>query len=194
MASLDPDKLRPEVKQISFVEPSGGSALEWSEIVRSLELLPTLLKSSVPIMISLFFSISGVNLMMFMFAGTYVVDGNESSVFAGVALSTTFTNISFLSILIGMASAVETLGSQHHGSGNYVETGLTLQRSVLILTCMSVPIFVLWLYVGELFAFIGVAPEVCLVLSTFIRVSTCLLYIFVLDFVCGGMVLWCWCV
>ena len=183
MTSPQPEKLLPVVKQVSFVEPSGGSSLEWSEIIHSLELLPTLLKSSVPIMVSLFFSISGVNLMMFMFAGTYIVDGNQSSVFAGVALSTTFTNISFLSILIGMASAVETLGSQHHGSGNYIETGLTLQRSILILTCISAPIFVMWLYVGEIFAFIGVAPEVCLVLSTFIRVRYA--DIFAYAFACG---------
>ncbi len=88
------------------------SMFEMSEFRESLDSLPILFASSVPIMISLFFSISGVNLMLFMFAGTYSDgSGNQSSVFAAVALCTTFTNISFMSILIGMASAVETLGN-----------------------------------------------------------------------------------
>ena len=91
---------------------SPPSVFDMNEFLDSLSSLPILFASSVPIMISLFFSISCVNLMLFMFAGTYS-DGsnNQSSVFAGVALCTTFTNISFMSILIGMASAVETLGS-----------------------------------------------------------------------------------
>jgi hypothetical protein len=44
-----------------------------------------------------------------------------------------FANVSCLSILIVMSSAVEILGSQHNGAGNYKEVGIVLQRSILIL-------------------------------------------------------------
>jgi MATE family multidrug resistance protein len=136
--------------------------------------MPTLLHSSVPIMISLFFSISALNLILFMFAGTYT-DGPSSSsgqsvVFAGVSLCTMFTNVSFLSVLIGLASAVETLGSQNNGAGNYAETGLALQRCVLILSAVAVPVVFLWLRAGEIFSAIGVAPDVCVVIDTFMRI------------------------
>ena len=139
------------------------------------EVLPTLLRSSVPIMISLFFSISALNLILFMFAGTYTDQSSaqtgQSVVFAGVSLCTMFTNISFLSVMIGLASAVETLGSQNNGAGNYTETGLTLQRCVLILSVVAVPVFFLWHHASTLFSWLGVAPDVCVVIKAFMGVS-----------------------
>lgn len=81
-----------------------------------------------------------------------------------------FANVSCLSVLIGMSSAVETLGSQHNGAGNYKEVGIVLQRSYLILGLMTLPILVLWLYAADLFQLLGVEKDVCAVIRTFIRI------------------------
>jgi putative MATE family efflux protein len=165
-------------REMLVLEEDEKGVFDWS-VAR--EMLPTLLHSSVPIMVSLFFSISALNLILFMFAGTYI-DGpgasssgggsttGQSVVFAGISLCTMFTNVSFLSVLIGLASAVETLGSQNNGAGNYAETGLTLQRCVLILSAVAVPVVFLWLYAGEIFSAIGVADDVCVVISAFMRI------------------------
>ena len=74
-------------------------------------------KQSGPVIASFFLGLVGtfVNLL---FAGRYVpTDGDRSVVFAGVSLANMFVNVTCLSLLIGMSSAVETLGSQHNGAG-----------------------------------------------------------------------------
>ena len=75
------------------------------------------------------------------FAGQYNVD-----VFAGVSLANMFANISHVSLIVGMSGAVETLGSQLNGAENYRMVGVVLQRSILILATMSVPILAMWYY------------------------------------------------
>jgi MATE family multidrug resistance protein len=125
---------------------------------------------SFPVVVSFFLSIGGtfVNLI---FAGQYVHEtGNKSAVFAGVSLANMFANVSCLSILIGMSSAVETLGSQHNGAGNYREVGFVLQRSYLILGIITIPIAVLWFFTANIFAALGVEPVVCAVIQRFIRI------------------------
>lgn len=157
---------------MSSGEPSG------TFISLSIELLPAFIMSAVPIMVSLFFSISALNLMLFMAAGTYSenpISGADSSqqsvVFAGVSLCQMYTNVTFLSVLIGLASAMETLGSQNNGAGNYREAGLTLQRCCLILSVVSIPVAFLWVYAHDIFRYIGVTEDVCQVVKTFMRVS-----------------------
>ncbi|KAJ1437173.1 mate-domain-containing protein [Ochromonadaceae sp. CCMP2298] len=79
-----------------------------------------------------------------------------------------FVSVSCLSLLIGMSSAVETLGSQHNGAGNYKEVGLVLQRSFAVLACMCVPILCLWAFVAPLYRLLGVEAAVCEVVRRYI--------------------------
>eukprot|EP01033_Poteriospumella_lacustris_P000584 gene584-400_t len=134
------------------------------------ERVQVLTKQSFPVVVSFFLSIGGtfINLI---FAGQYVHEtGDKSAVFAGVSLANMFANVSCLSILIGMSSAVETLGSQHNGAGNYREVGIILQRSYLILGIITLPIMVLWFFTADIFAALGVEPVVCAVIQRFIRI------------------------
>ncbi len=74
-------------------------------------------KQSAPVVMSFFLGLLGsfINLL---FAGRFVpTSGDRSIVFAGISLANMFANVSCLSLLIGMSSAVETLGSQHNGAG-----------------------------------------------------------------------------
>jgi MATE family multidrug resistance protein len=83
-----------------------------------------------------------------------------------------FANVSCLSILIGMSSAVETLGSQHNGAGNYREVGYVLQRSYLILGVITIPIVVLWFFTSDIFELLGLEEDVCIVIRNFIRIRS----------------------
>lgn len=129
-----------------------------------------LVTQSIPVIISFFLGIGGtfINLV---FAGQYTHEsGNKSAVFAGVSLANMFANVSCMSILIGMSSAVETLGSQYNGAENYRQVGIVLQRAVLILAVLCFPIGVLWYFVNDIFAALGVEPVVCEVIERFIRI------------------------
>ena len=83
-----------------------------------------------------------------------------------------FANVSCLSILIGMSSAVETLGSQHNGAGNYKEVGIVLQRSILILAVITLPIIILWFFTADIFRLLQVEENVCVVINKFIRIRS----------------------
>lgn len=147
-----------------------GELFGLSEESSQYDQLKVLISQAVPVIISFFLGIGGTftNLV---FAGQYVHEtGDKSAVFAGVSLANMFANVSCLSILIGMSGAVETLGSQHNGAGNYKEVGIILQRSILILGFITIPIIFLWFFAADIFQAIGVEDAVCNVIQRFIRI------------------------
>lgn len=132
--------------------------------------LITLTRQSIPVIISFFLGIGGTFIVL-VFAGNYVHEsGDKSTVLAGVSLANMFANVTWLSILIGMSTAVETLCSQQNGAGNYKEVGIVLQRSFVILGTLLLPTSILWFYVSDIFLFLGVEPAVCNVIKKFIRI------------------------
>ncbi|XP_068661434.1 protein DETOXIFICATION 55-like [Aristolochia californica] len=64
---------------------------------------------------------------------------------AGGALAIGFTNITGYSVLSGLALGMDPLCSQAFGSRNLSLVTLTLQRTILMLLCASIPIALLWL-------------------------------------------------
>lgn len=84
-------------------------------------------KQSAPVIISFFLGLLGsfINLL---FAGRFIpTEGDRNVDFAGISLANMFANVTCLSLLIGMSSAVETLGSQHNGAGEQYVGVLTSQ-------------------------------------------------------------------
>lgn len=101
---------------------------ERSSFVEKIQLLS---QRSLPVIISFFLSLSG-SLINLLFAGRFVpTTGDRSIVFAGVSLGNMFANVTCFSILIGMSSAIETLGSQHNGAG---------EHNFTLLDCYYLPI------------------------------------------------------
>ena len=83
----------------------------------SFEMIKLLSNRSAPVIVSFFLSLSG-SLINLLFAGRFVpTTGDRSIVFAGISLGNMFANVTCFSLLIGMSSAIETLGSQHNGAG-----------------------------------------------------------------------------
>ena len=118
----------------------------------------------------------GGNFINLIFAGHYSdTKGNDgesdsSIIFAGVSLCGMFINVSYLSIIIGMTTAIETLGSQHNGAGNYAEVGYVFQRYCCVLTVLILPVLVLWYYSRYLFLAVGIDARVCDVIQNLLAI------------------------
>ena len=63
---------------------------------------------------------------------------------AAAALANTTSNVSGLSIIVGMGTAVSTICGQAYGAGNYRKVSETLQLAVLVNWAVCVPISILW--------------------------------------------------
>jgi MATE family multidrug resistance protein len=146
----------------------GDELFGLTEDSSQLELLSVFCQQAIPLGISFFLSIGGVFINL-AFAGHYSDEnGNKSAVFAAMSLSNLFATVSCRSVLIGMSSAVETLGSQNNGAGNYKQVGILLQRSLLVLSVLSIPLLFLWIFVGDIFRLIGVEETVCGLIERFL--------------------------
>ena len=74
---------------------------------------------------------------------------------AGGALSIGFTNITGYSVLVGLASGLESVCSQAYGSKNWELLSHSLQQMVVILLFAIVPISLLWLNLERIMLFMG---------------------------------------
>lgn len=63
---------------------------------------------------------------------------------AAAALANTTSNVSGLSIIVGMGTAVSTICGQAYGAGNYRKVGETLQLAVFVNWAVCIPISILW--------------------------------------------------
>ncbi|ELR21350.1 MATE efflux family subfamily protein [Acanthamoeba castellanii str. Neff] len=91
------------------------------------------------------FMLSFINLL---FVG-HVGDGEVE--LAAAALAITFTNVTGLSVGIGLLCAIDTLCSQAYGARNYRKVGLIVQRAILIVTLACVPFAAIWLSSEQIF-------------------------------------------
>ena len=74
---------------------------------------------------------------------------------AGGSLAVGFANITGYSILSGLAMGMEPICGQAFGAKKHTLLGLTLQRTVLLLMLISIPISLLWLNMKEILLFCG---------------------------------------
>lgn len=113
----------------------------------------------------------GSNLLQILFAPRYSSASEDpDSLLAAVSLSNMFANVTCLSVLVGAAAAVDTLGSQYHGAGNTRAVGLTLQRSLCLLSLLAAALCPLWLSAEPLFLRLGVDARVCEVVGVLLRI------------------------
>ncbi|KAL2620696.1 hypothetical protein R1flu_000901 [Riccia fluitans] len=65
-----------------------------------------------------------------------------------------------LNVMMGSASALETLCGQAYGAKEYYLTGIFLQRAIFVLTIICIPISFIWWYLGPILTAIGQNPEI----------------------------------
>ena len=59
-----------------------------------------------------------------------------------------------------MGSALDTLCGQSFGAKQYCMLGVHMQRAMLVLALVGVPLAVIWAYTGEILAALGQDPEI----------------------------------
>ncbi|XP_019200142.1 PREDICTED: protein DETOXIFICATION 49-like [Ipomoea nil] len=74
---------------------------------------------------------------------------------AGGSLAVGFANITGYSILSGLAMGMEPICGQAFGAKKFNLLGLTLQRTILLLMLISVPIAILWVNMKTILLFCG---------------------------------------
>ena len=70
---------------------------------------------------------------------------------------------------MGMASALDTLCGQSYGAKQYHLLGVHMQRAMLILLLVSIPLSIIWAYTGTILMAVGQDPEISQEAGTYAR-------------------------
>ncbi|KAJ6839701.1 protein DETOXIFICATION 12-like isoform X2 [Iris pallida] len=76
------------------------------------------------------------------------------------AIATSLTGVTGFSLLLGMASGLETLCGQAYGAKQYQKLGIHMYRAIFSLVLVSLPISLVWAYMGNILSFLGQDPEI----------------------------------
>ena len=128
-----------------------------------------ILKISVPVMTSFCLFLGSGFIIMF-FAGHLSTASQDTTIFAGISMATMFANVSWFSLVSGMTTALETLGSQNNGAKNYRLVGIILQRSIVVIGCFIPLVLIIWFYAAEIFQLMGTDKAICDVMVIYLRI------------------------
>ncbi|KAF2275545.1 MATE efflux family protein, partial [Westerdykella ornata] len=110
-----------------------------------------LLKYSVPLTITYLLQYS------FSLVTIFVVGHLGTEELGAVSLATMTANITGYAIYEGLATSLDTLCAQAYGSGRKEQVGLHLQRMILLMLLVTLPIGLLWTFSGPILA--ALVPE-----------------------------------
>ncbi|KAB5544803.1 hypothetical protein DKX38_012915 [Salix brachista] len=79
---------------------------------------------------------------------------------SSTALAISLSNVTGFSLMLGMASALETLCGQAYGAKQYTKLGTQTYTAILCLILVCIPISVIWIYMGKILHFIGQDPAI----------------------------------
>jgi MATE family multidrug resistance protein len=88
---------------------------------------------------------------------------------SSASIATSFAGVTGLHVLMGMASALETLCGQAYGAKQYHLLGIQLQRAIVALFCVSIPLAVIWAYMGHILTALGQDPLISFEAGKFAR-------------------------
>ncbi|XP_010514294.1 PREDICTED: protein DETOXIFICATION 6-like isoform X1 [Camelina sativa] len=86
---------------------------------------------------------------------------------SGVALATSFANVSGFSIMYGLVGALETLCGQAYGAKQYAEIGTYTYSAIASNVPICLLISVLWFYMDKLLVSIGQDPDISKVAGSY---------------------------
>lgn len=129
----------------SRVEESGGEV--FAELKKQLALAGPLIASSL-----LQYILQVISLMFVGHLGRLSL--------SGASMATSFAGVTGFSLMIGMGSALETLCGQSFGAKQNHMLGIHLQRAMLVLMTVCVPVAVVWAYTGQILLAFGQDPEI----------------------------------
>ncbi|XP_078176665.1 protein DETOXIFICATION 16-like [Carex rostrata] len=74
---------------------------------------------------------------------------------SGASLASSFASVTGYSVVMGSASALDTLCGQAYGAKEYSLLGIYKQRAMLILTLLGIPLATIWYYTNEILLLFG---------------------------------------
>lgn len=77
---------------------------------------------------------------------------------SSTAIAISLSGVSGFSLLLGMASALETLCGQAYGAKQYSKLGTQTYTAIFSLFLVCLPLSVIWIYMGKLLTFMGQDP------------------------------------
>ncbi|CAH2052478.1 unnamed protein product [Thlaspi arvense] len=97
-----------------------------------------------------------------------MVAGHNSELqLSGVALATSFTNVSGFSIMYGLVGALETLCGQAYGAKQYRKIGTYTYSAIASNIPICLLISILWIYIEKLFVSLGQDPDISRVAGSY---------------------------
>ncbi|XP_050373346.1 protein DETOXIFICATION 16-like [Argentina anserina] len=79
---------------------------------------------------------------------------------AGASMATSFASVTGLSLIVGMCSALDTFCGQSYGAKQYRMLGIHMQRAMVVLLLVSIPLAIIWYNAGKILQFLGQDPEI----------------------------------
>ncbi|XP_074316582.1 protein DETOXIFICATION 16-like [Silene latifolia] len=79
---------------------------------------------------------------------------------SGASMANSFATVTGFSLLMGMASALDTFCGQSYGAKRYHMLGIHLQRAIIILSLVSIPLAVIWANTKSLLIAFRQDPEI----------------------------------
>ncbi|XP_022134851.1 protein DETOXIFICATION 16-like isoform X2 [Momordica charantia] len=74
---------------------------------------------------------------------------------SGASMAASFASVTGFSVMIGMASALDTFCGQSYGAKQYHMLGIHMQRAMFVLLLVSIPLAVIWANTGEILKLLG---------------------------------------
>ncbi|KAL1194291.1 Protein DETOXIFICATION 6 [Cardamine amara subsp. amara] len=97
-----------------------------------------------------------------------MVAGHSSELqLSGVALATSFANVTGFSIIYGLVGALETLCGQAYGAKQYAKLGTYTYSAIVSTVPICLLISILWIYMDKLLISIGQDPEISKVAGSY---------------------------
>ncbi|XP_078429258.1 protein DETOXIFICATION 16-like [Wolffia australiana] len=88
---------------------------------------------------------------------------------SGAAMATSFANVTGFSVLLGMASALDTLCGQAYGAKKYNSLGIHLQRAMVVVLLATVPLSLIWASTSQLLVGLGQQPDIAMEAGKYAR-------------------------
>ncbi|KAF7834597.1 protein DETOXIFICATION 16-like [Senna tora] len=79
---------------------------------------------------------------------------------SGASMATSFASVTGFSLLVGMASALDTLCGQSYGAKQHHKLGTHMQRAMLVLMIVSIPLAIIWANTKSILIALGQDPEI----------------------------------
>ncbi|XP_027168385.1 protein DETOXIFICATION 16-like [Coffea eugenioides] len=79
---------------------------------------------------------------------------------SAASMATSFASVTGFSLLMGMSSALDTFCGQSYGAKQYHMLGIHMQRAMIVVLLVSIPLAVVWGNTGHILKFLGQDPQI----------------------------------